>query len=469
MYAVLHPFCDAAGAQSTATGKATAHSQLVLVTTILASSLAFIDGSVVNVGLPAIGRSLAANAAGLQWIINAYLLPLSALLLLGGMAGDRFGRRRLLVAGTGVFAFASLGCALAPDLAALLAGRAVQGVGAAMLLPNSLALLGQEFSGPAKGRAIGVWAAAGAAAGAVGPVLGGWLIDLGSWRAIFLINLPLAAGAVMLAWRYVAPGEHGANQPLDGLGGSLATLGVGALTWALTVGSGQSGWTQTTVAVGAAGFAVMLLFTLVEKRRGDRAMMPVHLFASRTFAGLTLFTLLLYGALGGLFVLVPYVLITGGGYSSTAAGAALLPLPLVISVTSPLIGGLAGRAGPRLPLAIGSLVAAAGFLFALKIGDAARYWTDVLPAVLVIALGVSGVVAPLTTAVLNSVDSRHTGSASGLNSAVARTGGLVATALLGAVLAASGKQLWIAFDTAMLACAATCAAAVVCVVALIDR
>jgi predicted MFS family arabinose efflux permease len=214
---------------------------------------------------------------------------------------------------------------------------------------------------------------------------------------------------------------------------------------------------------------VLLLFLLVEKRRGDRAMMPLHLFGSRTFAGLTLFTLLLYGALGGLFVLLPYVLITGSGYSSTAAGAALLPLPLVISVTSPVIGGLAGRIGPRLPLTIGSLVTAGGFLLALRIGDGAAYWTKVLPAVFAIALGLSGAVAPLTTAVLSSVDPSHSGSASGLNSAVARTGGLVATALLGAVLAASGEQLWIAFHTAMFAGAATCVVAALSVFALVDQ
>lgn len=467
MSAVLHPFCDAAAARPAETATVT-HPQLVLATTILASSLAFVDGSVVNVGLPAIRLSLVANAAGLQWIINAYLLPLSALLLLGGTAGDRFGLRRLLVCGATVFAFASLVCALAPNLVTLLLGRAAQGVGAAILLPSSLALLGKTFSGPAKGRAIGIWASAGAAAGAIGPVLGGLLIDLGSWRAIFLINLPLAAGAVILAVRYVSADEAGEVQPLDVLGGCLATIGVGALTWALTVASGQSAWTRTTVATGLAAVAVMLVFALVEKRRGPRAMMPLHLFASRTFVGLTLFTLLLYGALGGLFVLLPYVLITAGGYSSTAAGAALLPLPLVISAMSPLIGGLAGRIGPRLPLAIGSLVAAGGFLLAIRIGNTARYWTEVSPALFVIALGLSGAVAPLTTAVLSSVDARHSASASGLNSAVARTGGLIATALLGAVLASSGERLWIAFDTAMIGGAATCAAAALSVFALID-
>jgi MFS family permease len=267
--------------------KAAAHPQLILATTNLASSLAFIDGSVVNVGLAAIGRSLTAEAAELQRIVNAYFLPLSALLLLGGTAGDRFGRRRILVFGVAVFAFASLGCALAPNLAALIVGRAVQGVGAAILLPNSLALRGKTFLGPAKGRAIGVWAAAGAASGAIGPVLGGWLIDLASWRAIFLINLPIAAGAVTLALRYVAPDQGEEQPPLDALGGFLATIGVGALTWALTVGSGQNGWSRAPLTTGAMGIAVTLLFLLVEKRRGDRAMMPLHLFGSRTFAGLT--------------------------------------------------------------------------------------------------------------------------------------------------------------------------------------
>src|SRR5258707_3810901 len=261
MYAALHPFCDVATAQSAETEKAAGHPQMVLATTILASSLAFIDGSVVNVGLSAVGRSLAADAAGLQWIINAYLLPLSALLLLGGTAGDRFGSRRLLVVGTAVFGFASLGCAFTPNLATLLAGRAIQGVGAAILLPNSLALLGRTFSGQAKGRAIGTWAAAGAAAGAMGPVLGGWLIDLGSWRFIFLINLPLAAGAVMLALRYVAPDEDGEDQPLDTLGGAFAKLGGGALPLAPVIRSGRNGWGPTALRPPVAAVSLPLDFT----------------------------------------------------------------------------------------------------------------------------------------------------------------------------------------------------------------
>ena len=215
--------------------------QLVLAATILASSLAFVDGSVVNVGLPVIGRSLSADPGALPWLINAYLLPLSALLLLGGAAGDRFGRRRLLIIGVALFAVASIACALAPNLIVMLLGRFVQGIGAAVLMPNSLAILGQSFSGAAKGRAIGIWASVGAIAGAVGPVLGGWLIDLGSWRGIFLLNVPLAAAAIALAWRHIPKDCDGGDLALDVPGGALATLALGGLTWALTVGSGRSG------------------------------------------------------------------------------------------------------------------------------------------------------------------------------------------------------------------------------------
>ena len=443
------------------------HPRLVLATTILASSMAFVDGSVVNVALPTIGRSLTADAAALQWVINAYLLPLSALLLLGGAAGDRFGRKRLLIAGTAIFALASIGCALAPDLRTLLAGRLLQGAGAAMLMPNSLAILGATFAGEAKGRAIGIWAATGAATAALGPVLGGWLIDLGSWRAIFLLNVPLAAGAITLAWRFVPADSDGADHPLDWAGGILATLGLGALTWALTLGAGRAGWTPPAIVLAVLAMVFVALFGWVEYRRGERAMMPLALFGSASFVGLTLLTLLLYGALGGLLVLVPYTLIEGAQYAATSAGAALLPVPLVLAAASPVMGGLAGRIGSRLPLAIGPLVVAAGFLLATRIGQDAQYWTQVLPALLVIAVGLSGAVAPLTTAVLNAVDDRHTGSASGFNSAIARTGGLIATALLGSVLAARGAELVGAFHLAMIAGAAACLGASLSAFALI--
>jgi EmrB/QacA subfamily drug resistance transporter len=474
MSPTIHIICDAAAARSLRPSVAdprlaVAKPRLVLAATILASSLAMVDGSVVNVGLPVIGRNLSVDAGALPWVINAYLLPLSALLLLGGAAGDRFGRRQLLIIGVALFALASLACALAPGFIVLLLGRFVQGIGAALLMPNSLAILGQTFAGPAKGRAIGFWASAGAVAGAVGPVLGGWLIDLGSWRAIFLLNVPLAAAAIWLAWRYIPRDSNGSDVSLDVLGGSLATLGLGGLTWALTIGSGRSGWTPGAVFVALVAAALLILFVLVEKRRGERAMMPLTMFGSSSFIGLTLLTLLLYGALGALLVLLPYVLIEAAGYSSTAAGAALLPLPLVISGVSPIVGGIAERVGLRLLLSLGPIVVAIGFLLALRIGAHADYWKDVIPAVVMLALGLSLAVAPLTTAVLNSVDARHTGSASGFNSAVARTGGLVATALLGAVLAAEGDLLIRAFHIALIIGAASSITAALAAFMLVDR
>lgn len=458
--------CDAAVAHSIQP-RATRRPNLVLATTILASSLAFIDGSVVNVGLPAIGASLKGSPDALQWIVNAYLLPLSALLLLGGSAGDLYGRRRSLIIGTALFAVASLCCALAPTLGILQIGRFLQGIAAAMVMPNSLAILGATFAGEAKGRAIGIWAAVGAVMGAIGPVVGGWLIDLVSWRAIFLINLPLAICAIVLAQLSVPADVDDSKAPLDWTGGALATLGLGGLTWALTLGSGQAGWTTTTIGLAVAAMVVLLAFVAVEGRRGERAMMPLNLFTSSRFVGLTIFTLFLYGALGALLVLVPYVLIEAGGYSGSAAGAALLPLPIVLALISPLMGRLASRLGPRLPLTTGSLIIAGGFLLALRIETASSYWTTVLPAILVIAVGLSGAVAPLTTAVLDAVAPRNTGSASGFNSAVARTGGLVATAMIGSVLAASGSHLISAFHTAMLAAAGASALAALCAFVLI--
>ncbi|HEY6619703.1 MAG TPA: DHA2 family efflux MFS transporter permease subunit [Steroidobacteraceae bacterium] len=464
-----HPGCDSAVAQCAKASPTASHSNLVLATTILASSLAFVDGSVVNVALPTLARNFGANASSLQWVINAYLLPLSALLLLGGAAGDHFGRRRLLILGTSVFALASLGCALAPGLHALFAARVLQGAGAAMLMPNSLAILGQTFSGESKGRAIGIWAATGAAMGAVGPVLGGWLIDLGSWRAIFLLNLPLAGAAVILAWRNVPHDRPGETYPLDTIGAALATIGLAVLTWALTVGSSGRGWTPAALTGAAIAVCLLFIFLRVESVRREQAMMPMALFASKSFVGLTLFTFLLYGAMGGLFVILPYVLIKAAGYSATAAGAALLPLPLILTATSPMAGSIAGRIGPRLPLTIGPLVVAGGFLIALRMESHSSYWSEVLPMIVVIALGMSAAVAPLTTAVLTSVDQQHTGSASGINSAVARTGGLVATALLGSVLAAEGDLLLPAYHVVMGIGALICAAASISAFALLDR
>lgn len=459
--------CDKALAERKGAAEGAA-SRWTLVASILASSLAFVDGSVVNVALPTIGAEVGGGAEGLQWVVNAYLLPLSALLLLGGAAGDKFGRRRLFLGGIAGFAVASVLCAWAPSLEALLAARAVQGVGAAMLMPNSLALLGSGFSGEERGRAIGTWAAAGAVAGAIGPLLGGWLVEAVGWRAIFLINLPLAAGALWLGWRHVRESREEGGRALDWLGVGFATAALALLTFGLTRLSGGTagpgGW-ETALA----GLAALALFVWIERRRGDQAMMPLSLFGTRSFAGLTVLTFMLYGALGGLFVALPYVMIELKGYSPVEAGAALLPLPLAIGLGSRAMGALAARIGPRWPLTVGPLVVAGGFVLATRIGGQGSYWTDVLPAMLVIALGMAGAVAPLTTAVMASVDGDHVGTANGFNSAVARTGGLIATAMLGSVLAAKGAALaeawrWTAFAAAGSAVLAGAAALV-----LLDR
>jgi EmrB/QacA subfamily drug resistance transporter len=427
-----------------------------LVTSVLASSLAFVDGSVVNVALPAIGRALSADAGALQWTVNAYLLPLSAMLLLGGAAGDRFGRRRLLVWGTILFAVASLVCALAPDLALLLAARFLQGVGSAMLMPNSLAILGQTFTEERKGRAVGIWAAASAIAGALGPVLGGWFVDVGSWRTIFLINLPIAAVAVVLALRYIPEDRAGRREPLDLSGAALVTAGLGVLTWVLTVAGTPAGASGITAFMALGAIALLLFFVIVEIRRGDRALVPMTLFTTPTVVGLNLVTLLLYGALGALLVLLPYVLIEAIHYSAAQAAAALLPLPIVMALISPLAGSLAERVGPRLPIALGSIAVGLGMLLTLRVGASTGYWTGLLPAVIVLALGLSAAVAPLTTAVLSDVELRYTGVASGLNSAVARAGGLLATAMVGTVFASHGAGLLRSFHMAMAMGAVVC-------------
>jgi EmrB/QacA subfamily drug resistance transporter len=457
-------FCDRSIAQSepAAKGAGAAHPRLILATTVLASSLAFVDGSVVNVGLPAIARSFGDHGVNVSWIVSGYLLPLSALLLLGGAAGDRFGHRRLLLGGVGLFIAASLLCAVAPTLGWLLCGRVMQGVGAAMLMPTSLAILGSSFSGEARGKAIGTWAAAGAAAGAIGPLVGGWLIDLVGWRSIFLVNVPIAAGALYLCARYIKDLPSKDEQPLDGMGALLATVGLAALTWGLTLGSAARGWSTLAVAILAAGVVVLALFIAVERKRKGAAMMPLALFASREFTGLSLVTFLLYGAHGVLLVLLPYLLIDLKHYSATEAGAALLPMPIVIALTAPTMGRLAAKIGARLPLSIGPAVVAAGFLLAMGIPSGTSYWTSILPAILMLSLGMAGAVAPLTTAVLASVDANHSGVASGLNSALARTGGLVTTALVSAVLVSHDHVLAGTFRWAMTASAATAAAAGAC-------
>ncbi|HEX5237907.1 MAG TPA: MFS transporter [Sphingomicrobium sp.] len=416
---------------------------------ILASSLSFVDGSVTNVALPAIRDSYSAGAADVQWVVNAYLLPLSALLLLGGAVGDHYGRRRLLIIGTSLFALASLTCALAPSLPLLLAARAAQGVGAALLLPNSLALLNAAYSGEKRGRAVGIWAAAGAAAAAVAPLIGGWLVGNVGWAAIFYINLPLALGAILLAVRFVEESREAGAGRTDYGGALLSTAGLFGLTYGLTLWSAHGRADRIAVIAVAAGTALLAAFLFAEHRRGGRAMMPLHLFRNLCFSGLNLLTFLLYGAFGAAMLLIPYVLISSGGYSPVQAGLALLPLPVLMTSLSPKMGSVATRIGPRIPLMLGPLVVGAGLALAWLISTDSSYWCGAFPAIVVMAIGMTIAVAPLTSAVLGSVEERHVAMASGFNSAVARTGGLIATALLGAVLSRTGAQLFGAFHVAM--------------------
>ena len=428
-----------------------------LLCCVLASSLSFVDGSVTSVALPAIRSSYGAGAQQVQWVVNAYLLPLSALLLLGGAVGDHFGRRRLLVIGTSLFAAASLTCALAPSLPLLLAARAAQGIGAALLLPNSLALLNAAYSGEKRGRAVGIWAAAGAAAAAIAPLIGGWLVGAVGWPAIFYINLPLAFGAILLALRFVDESRESGAGRTDYAGALLATLGLGGLTYALTLWSATRHFTKEAFVALFGGIIISAAFGWVEYRRKSRAMMPLELFKGRCFTGLNLLTFLLYAAFAAAMLLIPYVLITSGGYSPVQAGLALLPLPALMTSMSPTVGGFAARIGPRIPLTVGPLVVAAGMVLSMLAMPDSGYWTGVFPMIAVMAAGMTIAVAPLTASVLGSVEEQHVAMASGFNSAVARTGGLIATALLGAVLGSSGEKLFEGFHGAMFVSAAVAA------------
>jgi EmrB/QacA subfamily drug resistance transporter len=390
---------------------------------------------VVNVALPAIQRELRADGAQAAWVMNAYLLLLAALVLVGGAAADQFGRRKALTIGVVMFAAASIGCGLAPDPTVLIAFRALQGVGAALLTPASLAILGASFEGEARGQAIGAWAGFGAVMSALGPVLGGWLVDALSWRAIFFINLPLALATVILAHRAVPESRDPEAEAMDGLGACLAAAGLGLLAWGLTSAGSKGFAVHAVQAALASGVALLAAFAVWETR-APWPMVPPQLFASRDFTGANILTLLLYFALGGALFFLPFELIRAHGYSATAAGAALTPFAAAMGLFSPLAGRAAVRFGARSALTIGPAIAAAGLaLLAVRARDGS-YWTGVLPGVLVMAIGMTIAVAPLTDTVMDSVAAEHAGKASGINNAAARLAGLLAVAVLSLVFAA---------------------------------
>ncbi|HKG29293.1 MAG TPA: MFS transporter [Thermomicrobiales bacterium] len=409
-------------------------SRAVLIATILASSMVFIDSSAVNVALPTIQRELGASAAQAQWVVESYALFLAALLLVGGALGDHYGRKRIFVLGTVLFAATSVWCGLSPTIEMLIVARAAQGVAAALLTPASLAIISAAFTDETeRGRAIGTWSGFTAITAALGPVLGGWLVENASWRWVFFINLPLAVVVVAVALRGVPESRDEEAGRLDVIGAVLATIGLGALVFGLIEGPVR-GWGNPVVlaslVIGVAG----LIGFLVAETRVPSPMMPLALFRSRTFSGANLLTFLLYGAFGGALFWLPFNLIQVQGYTATEAGAALLPAILIIFALSRWTGALIGRYGARLPLTIGPSIAALAFLLFALPGTEGSYWTTFFPAAVVLGIGIAITVPPLTTAVMSAVPQQQAGTASGINNAVARTAGLIAIAVFGVIV-----------------------------------
>jgi EmrB/QacA subfamily drug resistance transporter len=413
----------------------------LIAVTVAGSGMAFLDGTVVNVALPAIGEDLNASTSALQWILNGYLLTLASLILLGGSLGDRLGRRRVFQAGIALFTLASLLCAVAPTVELLIFARLIQGVGGALLTPGSLAILEASFRPADRARAIGAWSGLGGVATAFGPLLGGWLISAISWRAIFVINLPIGIFVAWAASRHVPESrDPNATGRLDVSGAALAAIGLGGTTYALI--EAPEGNHPAAVAVTAViGIAALIGFFMQEHRSAN-PMLPLSIFRSRQFSAANAVTFVVYAALGGVFFLLVSFLQISMGYSPIAAGSASLPVTILMLVGSARAGAMAQRIGPRLPLTIGPLVIAAGLLLMLRINPGDSYVTTVLPAVIVFGLGLTFVVAPVTATVLAAVDSTRSGIASGVNNAVARVAGLLAVAVLPAVAGLTGDKFY---------------------------
>jgi EmrB/QacA subfamily drug resistance transporter len=444
----------------------------ILLTTVLGSSMALLDSTVVNVALPRIGADLGASLSALQWTVNAYMVTLAGLILLGGSLGDHYGRRKIFVLGVVWFATASLLCGLAPTAGILIAARALQGVGGALLTPGSLAIIQASFHPDDRSRAVGLWSGFGGIGAAVGPFLGGWLVAGPGWRWVFLLNVPLALLCAPVALRHVPESADGGRHArFDVLGAALGALTLALLTYALIEARAGS---LTVALTAAAGLAAAVVFVLVERRSPD-PMLPLDVFAARQFSAVNLVTLCVYAAFGGFFFLTALQLQVVAGYSPLKAGTALLPTTVLMLFLSSRSGALADRTGPRLPLTAGPLLCAAAMLLMLRVGEGASYPADVLPAVLVMGAGMVTLVAPLTATVLASVDASRAGLASGVNNAAARAAGLVAVAAL-PLLTGMGPDAYrvpaafdAAFRRAMPICAGVLVAGSVLAFALVRR
>lgn len=428
----------------------------LILATVLGSGVAFLDGSVVNIALPAIGRDLGGGFAVLQWVLDGYLLTLSALLMFGGALGDRYGRRRIFLIGLVIFTVASLGCGLAPTAWALIIARIAQGVGGALLVPGSIAMINASIHPDDRGKAIGTWAGFTGVASALGPFVGGWLVDAVSWRLVFFINLPIAAAAVIATRRWVPENRDPASGRPDLLGAVMITAGLSGVLIALIQGTAH-GWDALPIACAVAGIASLIAFVFIELRHPD-PLLPMTLFRSAQFTGANLTTLTVYAALGSALFLLALQLQLSMGYSALQAGLATLPTTVIMLLLSGRVGALAQRTGPRLPMTIGPIVAGIGLALLSMVGLDRSYLAGVFPGVTVFGLGLAITVAPLTSAVL-AVDEKHVGAASGANNAISRMAGMLAVAVVPAVSGidtSTDGPLGPGFGTAMLISAVLC-------------